>query len=67
MLNCDYAGNTSYNFYNKCCIDSDNINVVGAYPYNKIEKVLSCFKDVDKWTEFYLPEIVDIPVVKPDI
>ena len=67
MLNCDYAGNTSYNFYNKCVVDSDNINIVGAYPANKIEKVLSCFADTDKWTEFYIPEIVDIPVVKPDM
>lgn len=67
MLNCDYTGNTNYNFYNKCCLDSENIDTLGQYPANKIEKVLSCFTDSDKWTEFFLPEIVDIPVQKPDM
>ena len=67
MLNCDYTGNTSYKFYDKCIIESEDINIVGEYPDNKIEKVLTCFTDTDKWTEFYLPEIVDIPIVKPDI
>ena len=67
MLNCDYTGNTSYKFYYKCIIESEDMNIVGEYPDNKIEKVLTCFTDTDKWTEFYLPEIVDIPIVKPDI
>ena len=67
MLNCDYTGNTSYKFYYKCIIESEDINIVGEYPDNKIEKVLTCFTDTDKWTEFYLPEIVDIPIVKQDI
>ena len=63
MLNCDYTGNTSYKFYYKCIIESEDINIVGEYPDNKIEKVLTCFTDTDKWTEFYLPEIVDIPII----
>ena len=67
MLNCDYTGNTSYKFYYKCIIESEDINIVGEYPDNKIEKVLTCFTDTDKWTEFYLPEIVDIPIQKPDM
>ena len=67
MLNCDYTGNTSYKSYDKCIIESEDINIVGEYPDNKIEKVLTCFTDTDKWTEFYLPEIVDIPIQKPDM
>ena len=67
MLNCDYTGNTSYKFYDKCIIESEDINIVGEYPDNKIEKVLTCFTDTDKWTEFYLPEIVDIAIQKPDM
>lgn len=67
MLNCDYTGNTSYKFYNKCFMNNDHINTLGQYPSSKIEKVLSCFADTDKWTEFFLPEIVDIPIQKPDI
>lgn len=39
MLNCDYTGNTSYKFYNKCIIESEDINIVGEYPANKIEKL----------------------------
>lgn len=67
MLNCDYTGNTIHNFYNKCCISTENINIVGGCPTNKIGRALSCAQDIDKWTEFYLPEIVDIPVQKPDM
>ncbi len=67
MLNCDYTGNTSYKFYDKCIVEFEDINIVGEYPDNKIEKVLTCFTDTDKWTEFYLPEIVDIPIQKPDM
>ncbi|CEN22063.1 DUF3794 domain-containing protein [Paraclostridium sordellii] len=67
MLNFDYTANTAYKFYNKCCSENDYINTVGVYPENKIEKVLSCFNDTDKWTEFFIPEIVDIPIQKPDI
>lgn len=67
MLSRDYTGNTVYNFYNKCCVDNENIDMIGQYPSNKFERVLSCFADTDKWTEFYLPEIIDIPDQKPDI
>lgn len=67
MLSRDYTGNTNYKFYNKCCTENENINMVGQYPANKFNKVLSCFADTDKWTEFYLPEIIDIPDQKPDI
>lgn len=67
MLSCDYTGSTNYKFYNNSCISDDNINILGEYPSNKIEKALSCFNENDKWTEFFLPEIVDIPVQKPDM
>lgn len=67
MPNCDYTTSTRYNFFSKCTIQVEDINTVGSYPQNKIEKVLSCFQDGDKWTEFFIPEIVDIPVQKPDI
>lgn len=63
----DYIQNSSYNFYNKICIDDDCINVVGLYPDNKNSKTLSCLTDSGSWTEFYLPEIIDIPTQKPDI
>ena len=66
MLNCNYTSNTIYNFYKKCCINDDKINTLGVFPSNKIEKVLSAPGD-NKWTEFFIPEIVDIPIQKPDM
>lgn len=67
-MNCNYTENTIYNFYNKCCINDDKINLLGKFPEDKIEKALSFLDDTNnKWTEFFIPEIVDIPNQKPDI
>lgn len=67
MLNCNYTDNTVYNFYNKCSVCNDKINTLGVFPSNKIEKALSSIDATNKWTEFFIPEIVDVPVQKPDI
>lgn len=67
MSNCDYTSNTGYNFFSKCYTQAGHINTVGTCPQNKIGKVLMCPQNIDKWTEFFIPEIVDIPVQKPDI
>ncbi|UWD50445.1 DUF3794 domain-containing protein [Clostridioides difficile] len=67
MLNSNYTNGTSYQFYDKCCGENKILNTVGVYPELKIEKALQCYEDTDKWTEFFVPEIVDIPSQKPDI
>lgn len=68
MINCNYTESTSYNFYNKCCINDDKINVLGVFSEKKIERALSFLDDAsNKWTEFFIPEIVDIPIQKPDM
>lgn len=67
MPNSDYTSSTVYNFSNKCKIQVNNINTVGNYPQNKIQNALDCFQDNDKWTELFIPEIVDIPVQKPNM
>ena len=67
MLNCNYTDNTVYNFYNKCAVCNNKINTLGVFPSNKIEKALSSIDATNKWTEFFIPEIVDVPVQKPDI
>ena len=56
MLNCDYTGNTSYKFYNKCIIESEDINIVGEYPANKIEKALTCLEIISQ-------RVIKTPVV----
>ena len=67
MLNRDYTGCTTYNFYNKCCINDEYVNTMGAYPANKMSSVLTSPVATNMWTEFFLPEIVDIPDVKPNM
>lgn len=67
MLNCDYTENTIYNFYNKCCINDEYVNTTGTYPANKMASVLTSPVTTNMWTEFFLPEIIDIPEVKPDM
>lgn len=64
---CDYTNNTSHTFYQNCCDTSAHISTVGVYPENKLENILQCSPVTDEWVEFYIPEIVDIPVEKPDI
>lgn len=67
MLNCDYTNNTIYKFDNECDDTSNNINIVGAYPENNIERLLKCNQDSNEWVQFFIPEIIDIPSQKPDM
>lgn len=67
MLNRDYTGNTGFQFDRECCSGFNSINTIGVYPENKIEKALNCPQNSDKWVQFFVPEIVDIPTQKPDI
>lgn len=67
MLNRDYTGSTTYNFYNKCCINDEYVNTIGAYPANKMASVLTSPVATNMWTEFFLPEVIDIPDVKPNM
>ncbi|MGL4913858.1 MAG: DUF3794 domain-containing protein [Romboutsia sp.] len=66
MSNCDYTSKTIHPFYDSCCEQDENVNIVGLYPENKIEKVLNCFP-TNSWTQFFIPEVVDIPTKKPDV
>lgn len=67
MLNCDYTNSTIHNFYTSCSCKGENINVIGAYPQDKIERALNCSFDTREWVQFFVPEIVDIPSQKPDV
>lgn len=67
MINSNYTTNTCYNFYNNCCKTGDYISVNGKFPEDKIENILHCDGSVDKWVQFFVPEIVDIPSQKPDM
>lgn len=68
MLNCDYTATTVYRFNGSCCENEVNnsLNTVGVYPQNKMKNVLNGTTD-DKWVQFFVPEILDIPEVKPNM
>lgn len=60
------SGETEYDFYIQCDPNNNNVNKVGVFPQNKIEKVLQCNEN-KQWIQFFIPEIVDIPCEKPDV
>lgn len=66
MADCNVSTNKSFN---QCYSSSstERVNIVGVYPQNKIESILNCSGDTNMWTEFFIPEIVEIPIQKPDI
>lgn len=63
MANCNH----SYDLFSQPYVYDPNINTPGVYPPNRIERILNCCGDSDKWREFFLSEIVSIPDVKPNI
>jgi hypothetical protein len=66
MLN--YTKNTIYDFKNSCCGNLESMNIVGVAPRNRIEQALNLNPaDANKWVQFFVPEIVDIPIQKPDV
>lgn len=65
-FNCDYTSTTSYNFYQNCCKSDDVVNIQGLCTTTQIQNMLQ-FGATDKWTQFFIPEIVDIPSQKPDV
>lgn len=67
MINSNYTTNTNYNFYDNCCDTTDQIDITGIYPQSKIENILDCGSSSNNWVQIFVPEIVDIPEVKPDI
>lgn len=67
MLNCNYGDSTAYRFTNCDCIQDDHIDILGTYPGDKIENILNCSTGADKWTEFFIPEVVDMPAENPPI
>lgn len=67
MASCDYFGNTEYSFTTSCFVNTENINIVGTYPSEKMSTVLTSPIDSYMWTEFFLTEVVDLPDFYPYI
>lgn len=66
MSNKVYPGFTDYDFLQSCCQQENIISTVGLCTRQQRETML-LNNVTDKWTEFYIPEIIDIPHQKPDI
>lgn len=66
MKNNILCPSTDYNFLQKCCEQENIISVLGVSSKAQLQNAL--FNNVtDKWTEFFIPEIIDIPAQKPDM
>ena len=56
---------TNYSFNNEITTGS-TISVSGVTPSNKLISLLTANSD-NKWVQFYVPEVIDIPSQKPDV
>lgn len=65
-LYCDYTAQTNHKFYNTCCTQDDVVNYQGVCSQQKLNNILAA-GSVNKWTQFFIPEIVDIPQQKPNM
>ena len=63
----NYTLGTEFLFQNGCLSSCNSLSMSGIYPQSKIENVLACPLTTDKWVQFFVPEIVDIPELKPDM
>lgn len=65
MSACHYTNTTAYAFDQEITDVCDNISYVGVCDPNEIQSVLSCTPITDKWIQFFVSKIVDIPIQKP--
>lgn len=64
--NIEYTTATEYNFLQNCCQEDDIVNTVGVCNKIQLDNLLQ-HDDGNKWTEFFIPEIVDLPLNKPNV
>ena len=57
---------TKYDFLQKCCEQENIVSVLGLSTKGQLDAAL-VNNVTDMWTEFFIPEIVDIPKQKPDM
>lgn len=57
---------TTYSFNYEITNINNTINTTGVYPPDKLESLLVSDAD-NKWVQFYVPEVIDIPIQKPDL
>lgn len=68
MFHCDNTKSTAFQFDVQCNNPCGGINFAGVCPQNKIENALGCGNVIsNEWVQFFISEIVDIPIQKPDV
>lgn len=66
-LNCDYTCATIHQFYDSCCVQDDFVSTQGVCIEKKLRNMIKDSSIQNKWTQFFVPEVVDIPCQKPDV
>ncbi len=68
MFQCDYTNKTTFRFNSRLKNQCTGINSSGGCLQNNIERTLGCSNVIgNEWVQFFISEIVDVPVEKPDI
>lgn len=57
---------TNYGFNNEIVTTMNTISTHGVISADKLASLLTSNLD-NKWVQFYVPEVIDIPIQKPDI
>ena len=65
-LDIDYSCSSNYNFLQTCCEQDEVVNTVGISTKGQLDSML-IGDSSNKWTEFFIPDIVDLPDNKPNI
>lgn len=66
MQSMDYVHNNMCNSYNYNCNKSNNVNMIGTYPEDKIEDILKYFQ-TKLWKQVHVPANIEISYTNPDI
>ena len=68
MFQCANNNNTAFQFHSRLSDQCSDNNSLGACLQNNTQRTLGCFTTIGTdWVQFFLSEIVDVPVQKPDI
>lgn len=66
MFSCDYTNSTIYTFHDEIGENCEKISYVGISSETALERALECAPS-DKWVQFFVPKILDIPTQKPNV
>lgn len=66
-FNYDYTSTTSHQFYKSSWIKDDFVSIQGICRQQTLKSMIKKPDINNKWTQFFIPKVIDIPFQKPDI